>query len=158
VVGGKKLQREATFENRSLRPANESDAIKIRDLIHRVHINPMDLNWQHFVIMETKNGDLIGCCQIKTHGDRSMELASLAVEEAYRGQGVARILIQHLLERSPRPLHLMCRPELASIYEKFGFRTIAPEAMPPYFRRIQRLARILGVFAGSHGPTIMRLE
>jgi N-acetylglutamate synthase-like GNAT family acetyltransferase len=140
-----------------LRPASEKDAPAIRSLIHRVGINPTNLNWRHFVVA-TQDGKFIACGQLKPHGDGSLELASLAVEEMYRGQGVARAIIEHLMSKSPRPLYLMCRPALIPFYQKFGFQTIGTEDMPPYFRRISRVVRALGFLAGSDGPAIMRAD
>ena len=149
---------EVDIANFQLRPAVESDAAKIRGLIHRADINPMDLNWRHFIVAETDEGAFIGCAQLKPHGDGSLELASLAVEEGYRGQGVARELIEHLLAQAPRPLYLMCRPELGIFYEPFGFRVIGAEEMPPYFRRMLRVIRVFVFLARREGPLIMRVE
>jgi N-acetylglutamate synthase-like GNAT family acetyltransferase len=118
----------------------------------------MDLNWKHFIIAETPEQKFIGCAQLKPHKDGSLELASIAVEEAYRRQGVARALIEHQLAHSPRPLYLMCRPELGLFYERFGFKAIDEEGMPTYFRRIHRLMQAMVSLAGQAGPLIMRLE
>ena len=141
-----------------LRPALESDAPMIRDLIHRVGINPLDLDWRHFVIAGSTGSQFMGCAQLKPHRDGSLELASLAVETGYRGQGVARAIIEHLLAHSPRPLYLMCQPALVPLYEKFGFQVIALDAMPPYFRRILRLVQALVLLAKHAAPSVMRLD
>ena len=141
-----------------LRPALESDAFRIRDLIHRVGINPMGLDWRRFVVVEMADGRFMGCGQLKPHGDGSLELASLAVEQEYRRQGIARALIGHFMAHSPRPLFLMCRPALVPFYEKFGFRVLGTEGMPPYFRRIRRLVRALVFLSRSDGPSVMRLD
>jgi N-acetylglutamate synthase-like GNAT family acetyltransferase len=135
----------------SLRPAIESDKTKITDLIHRSGINPMDLDWRRFVVVE-QGGAFAGCGQLKPHGDDSLELASIAVEKPYRGQGVARLIITHLLAQSPRPLYLTCRSSLGALYEKFGFHAIDADEMPAYFRRISRLAKVLIKFMrpGEH--------
>jgi len=141
-----------------LRPALESDASNIHDLIHRVGINPLDLDWRHFVIAASADSRFMGCAQLKQHRDGSFELASLAVQQEYRGQGVARAIIEHFLVHSPRPLFLMCQPALTPFYEKFGFQVIQLDAMPPYFRRILRLVRAL-VFLSKHAaPSVMRLD
>ena len=141
-----------------LRPALESDAPNIRDLIHRVGINPLDLDWRHFIIAGSADNLFIGCAQLKQHRDGSFELASLAVEQEYRGQGVARAIIEYFLAHSPRPLYLMCQPSLVPFYDKFGFRETGSEEMPPYFRRIRRLVRAL-VFLTKHAtPSVMRLD
>ncbi len=132
--------------------------MKIRDLIHRVGINPMDLNWKRFIVAEIPDGLFIGCAQLKVHGDNSLELASIAVEESFRGQGVARALINHLLAHSPRPVYLMCRPALGIFYDQFGFRVLGPDAMPPYFRRILKGLRVFIFLTKHEGPLIMRLD
>jgi len=67
------------------------------------------LDWKRFVVAETHDGGFIGCGQLKPHKDSSLELASIAVDASYRGQGVARAMIEHLLASSllagrPRPL------------------------------------------------------
>lgn len=136
------------------RPAEKADAPVIRALIHKVGINPMDLDWRHFTVAETGDGKFVGCGQLKPHRDGSLELASLAVEEIYRRQGVARALIEHLMAQSPRPLHLMCRPSLQPLYEKFGFRVANVAQMPPYFLRIHRIMHLL---AGRSGPLVMQV-
>ncbi|PKO00387.1 MAG: hypothetical protein CVU42_04230 [Chloroflexi bacterium HGW-Chloroflexi-4] len=141
-----------------LRPALETDTVKIRDLIRRVKINPFDLKWQHFIVAETLQSVFLGCAQLKHHKDGSVELASLAVEEDFRRKGVAKALIEQLLTQSPRPLYLMCRPELGIFYRPFGFNAIEADEMPPYFRRMVRLIKVFVFFSRREGPLIMRLD
>lgn len=141
-----------------LRQAVENDAPRIRNLIHRVGINPLGLDWRRFLVAETDDGMFIGCGQLKPHADGSLEMASLAVEEKYRGRGVSRAIIERLLAESPRPLYLMCRPELGSLYEKFGFQAVDSSALSPYFRRIRRLVHTVVSLTGRDGPLIMRLD
>jgi predicted acetyltransferase len=61
----------------------------------------------------------------------------------HRGEGVARLIIEHLLKESPRPLYLMCQSGLGPLYEKFGFGPIPYEEMPRYFQRISKLAGLV---------------
>jgi len=128
-----------------LRPATEDDSSFIKDLIHRVGINPMDLDWNRFVIAVDGSGKMLGCGQLKPHGRNVIELASIAVEPPYQHQGIARAIIEHLIARAPRPLYLTCRSRLGSFYEKWGFRSIATDEMPPYYRRLARLAKVMRV-------------
>ena len=126
-----------------VRPATRQDFPKIRALIHTVSINPTGLDWKHFLVAVLPDNTLLGCGQIKPHFDGSLELASIAVQEQARGQGVARAVIQELLAREKmRPLYLMCRARLEPLYVKFGFHSIVPEEMPVYFQRVSRAERI----------------
>lgn len=124
-----------------LRPATEPDAPAIRSLVRTVHINPSGLDWKRFILAVAPGGKMIGCGQIKPHHDGTRELASLAVWPEYRNQGVARVIMAHLMTENPPPLYLMCRSELEIFYEKFGFQTVTQEELPLYFRRMMSLAR-----------------
>jgi N-acetylglutamate synthase-like GNAT family acetyltransferase len=126
-----------------LRPARAEDDLDIRKLIHQVGINPLGLQWERFVLAVDRRGIMIGCGQIKKHGDGSLELASIAVVEGWRSRGVASAIICHLLEAEHGRLYLTCREELGPFYLRFGFRQSVPDELPPYFRRLSRLARIL---------------
>jgi amino-acid N-acetyltransferase len=129
----------------SLRPATSTDFPAIRGLIRLVQINPIDLDWQRFVIAVTPEGEMIGCGQVKPHGDGSRELASIAVTPPWRKRGVARAIIEHLTASEPGTLYLTCRASLGPFYTRFGFKAIEQPEMPPYFRRISRLMKALGV-------------
>ncbi len=130
----------------TLRPATEDDSAFIKELVHRVGINPLGLDWHRFVIAVDRSGKMLGCGQLKPHGSETIELASIAVEPEFRHQGVARMIIEHLIIRAPRPLYLTCRSGLGSFYEKWGFHPIEPDEMPPYFRRLARLAGVMNIF------------
>ncbi len=104
----------------------------------------MNLHWEHFILAVDGQGRIIGCGQIKPHRDGSRELASIAVEPCCRGWGVARAVIERLMAGQEPPLYLTCRSSLTPLYQKFGFRVVeAIREMPPYFRRIVRIFRIM---------------
>ncbi len=129
----------------SLRPATSNDAAAIRALIHRVQINPWGLDWHRFLVAVDEGGRLIGCGQLKPHGQGVIELASIAVEQDYRDRGIARRIIDALIAQAPRPLYLTCRSSIGPMYAKWGFRPMELPEMPPYF---QRLARVMSVVSG----------
>jgi N-acetylglutamate synthase-like GNAT family acetyltransferase len=131
----------------TIRPAREAEASQIRDLIHLVGINPMGLDWKRFVVAVNDRDEMIGCGQLKPHGQEVLELASIAVYPEHQGKGVARAIIEYLLKNSPRPLYLMCQSSLGPLYEKFGFRAIPYEEMPRYFQRISKLAGLVTTLA-----------
>ena len=125
-----------------LRPAREEDFPAIRNLIHSVGINPTGLDWRRFLLAVTPEDEMIGCGQIKPHQDGSRELASIAVQKDWRGRGVASAIIERLVAGSDGPLYLTCRASLGKFYQRFGFRHLKPDEMPPYFRRINQLASL----------------
>jgi len=127
----------------SLRPATETDFPEIKTLIRRVRINPTRLDWRHFTVAVNGFGQMIACVQLKPVPGGLTELASLAVQSAYRHQGIAHTLIEHLLADSPRPLYLTCRSGLGGLYAKYGFQVVEGDDMPRYYKRLQRLANTL---------------
>jgi N-acetylglutamate synthase-like GNAT family acetyltransferase len=144
----------------TIRPAVRDDFSEIRSLINTVHINPTGLDWRRFLVAISLQKELLGCGQIKYHADGSRELASIAVCERARGKGIARAVIMDLLEKErTRPIYLMCRARLELFYAKFEFRIVTMEAMPPYFRRISRIAQLLNLNTLAEDRLIvMRLD
>jgi len=130
-----------------LRAARETESAQIRELIHLVGINPMDLDWRRFTVAVNDRDVMIGCGQLKPHGKEILELASLAVYPEHQGKGVARAIIEYLLKDGPRPLYLMCESSLGPFYEKFGFRGISYEEMPRFFQRISKLVGLAATLA-----------
>jgi N-acetylglutamate synthase-like GNAT family acetyltransferase len=130
-----------------IRPARETDAAQIRDLIYLVGINPMGLDRKRFIVAVNDHDEMIACGQLKPHGQEILELASIAVYPEHQGKGIARAIIEHLLKDSPRPLYLMCQSSLGPFYEKFGFRGISYDEMPRYFQRMSKLAGLVTTLA-----------
>lgn len=138
--------------------ATRRDRARIRRLVWKVGINPFGLRWQNFLVAKDGRKKLIGCGQLKPHGKRTIELASIAVEEEFRSRGVARAVIEELLAGAPRPLYLVCLPRLTRFYERFGFIAADTDHLPLHFRRIRRVARIIRALHRSRVPVIMRLD
>ena len=132
--------------NFTLRPARESESRQIKDLIHRVGINPMDLDWRRFIVAVNDQEQIIGTGQIKPHGKEVLELASIAVRPESQGQGIARAIIERLLKDSPRPLYLTCLSTMEPLYQKFGFVALSHEEMPRYYQRLSKLANTMLTF------------
>ena len=143
-----------------LRPATKADAPGIRALVYQAQLNPLDLDWPRFIVAVSPDGELVGCGQVKPHRDGSRELASIVVAPAFRNQGIARAIIEHLMAHHPGILFLTCRSSLGPFYERLGYRLIQQDEMPPYFRRVSRLFRLLGKahLIGGEGLLVMRRE
>ncbi len=132
---------------RHIRPATASDQKIIEHIIHAANINRLSLDWRRFIVAEDNGAPssslrIIGIGQIKPHGDGSRELASLAVIPSRQGQGIGSAIIRALMAKETGVLYLTCRAQLETYYTRFGFHRIARAEMPPYFRRIIRLANI----------------
>src|SRR4030067_451475 len=126
-----------------LRRARAGDQPAIRHLVSANHLNPLSLDWQDFVVAVDTSDQVLGIGQVKRHGDGSRELASIAVVEARRRQGIAQAIILELMRANPPPLYLTCRSVMGHYYSRFGFDSLDIEQMPPYFRRLYRLARLM---------------
>lgn len=142
-----------------LQPATSAQQAEIKHLVQAAQINPLGLDWRRFVVAMDETGAVIGCGQLKPHDDDSLELASIVVAPGWRGQGVARAVIEHLLADSRRPLWLTCMSVLVPFYARFGFYEVTdlPE-MPPYFRRVSRLFGLLVQLSPSSALSVMRCD
>ena len=129
----------------TLTQALESDFPSIKALIDETRINPTGLDWRRFTVARSAQGEVVGCGQLKPHGDGTTELASIAVTQTWRRQGVASAVIRKLIADAPRPLYLTCLSHNGSFYEKFGFRTIRGDELPKYFRRLTKVAGLVKV-------------
>lgn len=133
-----------------IRPARAEDQARINDLVRSARLNPLRLDWNNFVVAEEQDGEVVACGQIRTHRDGTQELASIVVDEGWRGRGLARAVIERLMDRAGRPLWLMCRSGLAPLYDRFGFEEVGPQDdQPTYFRRVRGLASVYHLLAGT---------
>ena len=138
-----------------LRPAQAADAAAIRRLVWRARINPLGLDWRRFWLV-TFEERLAAMGQVKPHAGGLRELASIATEPAHRGKGLARGVILTLMAQHSPPLYLTCRAELRAFYQPFGFTELGPEEMPPYYRRLWKLVRLLRPGGREEGMAVMR--
>lgn len=82
---------------------------------------------QIFVALHEDN--VVGTCAIAPHGADELELAKLTVSSAFRGQGIARHLVERCLayarERDARRVSLVSSSRLRAalrLYESLGFK------------------------------------
>ena len=142
-----------------LRPATAAEQKHIEAIIRAARINPFAVKWPHFTLaVDDGSGEIVGTIQIKTHGDGSRELASLAVVPQWQGRGLARRLVEHLLSRTTGTLYLTCRNSLGGLYAKFGFRAVGESKMTPYFRRLTKVAAVLRPLMRRHDTLLVMMR
>lgn len=135
-----------------VRPAQSSDFPAIRELIRRVGINPLGLDWRRFVVAVDENGGLAGCGQVKYHFGGTREMASIAVLPELQGQGIGSLIVGRLLELHHPPLYLTCVASRSSFYRQFGFRVLDLSEMPRYFRIIAQIYPVFRVLFRRSEP------
>jgi len=118
----------------TLRDATAEDQPTIRGIVRAANINPTGLDWPRFIVAED-GGAVVGVGQVKPHRDGTRELASIAVVPDRQGQGIGSAIIAELLRREKGVVHLTCRSQLQSYYERFGFKRLETRDYPPYFAR-----------------------
>ena len=85
------------------------------------------------------DGEAVGCAGLKRYSDADAEVKRLWVEPAFRGKGIATMLMDRVEERAKaqgyRRVILQTRPimpDAVALYEKRGYRLIPN--YPPYDR------------------------
>jgi amino-acid N-acetyltransferase len=112
-----------------LRPATPGDLNAIRWLVLTVPLDPTQLRWQQFWVIE-HGGRVIACGQLRSF-EQAQELGSLVVARGWRDRGLGSILVNHLIQQATDPLYLECLGQrLASYYQKFGFEPVDWETLP----------------------------
>ena len=128
-----------------LRRASAKDLWSIRKLVLSAKLDPTQLRWQQFLVIEC-DGNLVACGQLRNFSG-VQELGSLVVAKNWRDRGLGTYLATHLIQQATQPLYLECLGKrLEKIYTKFGFVPISWEEIPPSLKfkfGISQLAKIL---------------
>ena len=112
-----------------LRRASAKDAWTIRLLVLRALLDPTQLRWQQFWLIECED-NVVACGQLRHFLD-AQELGSLVVIPAWRRRGLGSYLTQHLIEEATKPLYLECLGnELTKFYSRFGFVPVSWQELP----------------------------
>lgn len=144
------------------RLASAEDIWSIRLLVFRSKLDPTQIRWQQFWLVEC-DGRLVACGQLRNFSG-AQELGSLVVVRGWRGRGLGTVLTQHLIEQATQPLYLECLgQQLAQFYRRCGFVPISFQDLPPSLKRkfgLSQLAkRLIGIpvvfmqYRGSICPT-----
>jgi amino-acid N-acetyltransferase len=113
----------------SIRPASAQDIKSIRMLVWSARLDPTQLRWQQFWVIEC-NGDLVACGQLRNFAG-AQELGSLVVMKDWRDRGLGSYLTKHLIAQATQPLYLECLGKrLATFYTRFGFVEVPVQELP----------------------------
>jgi len=131
-----------------LRKATSKDASSIRWLVFKAKLDPTQLKWQQFRVIEFNN-NIIACGQLRNFAE-AQELGSLVVNKNWRNRGLGSFLTQHLIEQATQPLYLECLGDkLINYYQKFGFAPIdfqdLPASLKGKFKISQLGKQLIGV-------------
>jgi amino-acid N-acetyltransferase len=112
-----------------LRQAGASDIWAIRKLVLSAKLDPTQIRWSQFWVIECK-GHLVACGQLRSFPG-AQELGSLVVTPTWRGRGLGSYLTKHLIQAATEPLYLECLgSRLAEFYTRFGFVRISWQELP----------------------------
>ncbi|MEG4347195.1 GNAT family N-acetyltransferase [Microcoleus sp. A003_D6] len=128
-----------------LRQASEQDIKSIRMLVWSAKLDPTQLRWQQFWVIECE-GKLAACGQLRNFAG-AQELGSLVVAKDWRDRGLGSYLTKYLIEQATEPLYLECLGKrLASFYTRFGFVEVSVQELPQSLKfkfGLSQLAKIL---------------
>ncbi|HVQ27115.1 MAG TPA: arsenic resistance N-acetyltransferase ArsN2 [Planctomycetota bacterium] len=84
-------------------PARPHDLRGALELLGRSELTQQDVSegWGHYFVVREDDGRVVGVAGLELHGDFGL-LRSVAVDEDYRGQGLAAALIEAVLQRAQR--------------------------------------------------------
>jgi len=118
-------------------PARPHDLRGALELLGRAELTQQDVaeRWGHYFVVREDDGRVVGVAGLEVHGDDGL-LRSVAVDEDYRGQGLAASLVEAAMERARRVnLHsvYLLTTGARAYFERHGFadcpRDLAPAAI-----------------------------
>jgi N-acetylglutamate synthase-like GNAT family acetyltransferase len=98
------------------------------------------LDWRYFYVAALDDGTLIGCVQTRPHRTGILEVASFAMDRAWRNWMVAARLSRYVIAQSRQPLWGTCTSRVMPFYKRLGAREAAdPASVPAYMRRRRKI-------------------
>ena len=119
-------------------PARPHDLGGALELLGRSELTQQDVGegWGHYFVVREDDGRVIGVAGLELHGEDGL-LRSVAVDEDYRGQGLAGALIEAVLERAQRvglrSVYLLTTTG-RDYFARRGFKDCARDAAPSAIR------------------------
>ena len=134
------LTRAAEHVAPVIRPAAIGDVPYIHHLLEiyaaQGNLLPRTMNelYRHlrdFFVAEV-NGKVAGCGALEIFTESLGEVRSLVVDDAWKGQGFGRLLVQRIIEeaRAIGLKRLMALTYVAPFFHKLGFKTVPMDTLP----------------------------
>ena len=116
-----------------LEAAKAADLPEIDELIAAVNGDRVDLATDQFVVAKSEDARILGCGRLRPYPE-FCEIASLAVADDVRAEGIGRAIVSRLLEQYTGTIYLICEDEVLEFFRRFGFESIPEAEMPPGLR------------------------
>jgi N-acetylglutamate synthase-like GNAT family acetyltransferase len=126
----------------TVRRARQEDQSVISAMVRGARLNPSGLDWERFVVAE-RSGHTVGVAQLRRYADGATELASLVVEPAARGHGIAMQLVDALLAGEQEPVYTLIDRRFVEHFTRWGFALIEASQLPRSVSRGYRIGRVV---------------
>lgn len=123
-----------------VRPATVADADRIHELIANYSAIGKLLprskaeilrRIRDFFVVE-RQGEVLGCGALEVFSGELGEIRSLVVDERHRGEGLGRLLAEHMIAEARRLglTRMMALTYMPEFFHKLGFETVPKSALP----------------------------
>ena len=113
--------------------AKAADMPEIEDLIAAVDGDRADLGAEQFVVAKSEDARILGCGRLRPYPD-FCEIASMAVADDVRANGIGLAIVNRLLEMYAGTILLICEDEVVEFFRRFEFELILETEMPTALR------------------------
>lgn len=123
----------------NIKPAALNDATWINEQYKSIDFMLSDISNEYILISES-DGKKCGLGRITKVDNRSVEMGGIYVLPEFRKKGIARKIVQELLDNNPYPeKYVWCIPfgHLSEFYQSFGFSryNADPDQIPENIRK-----------------------
>jgi amino-acid N-acetyltransferase len=134
-------QQKENNDRKMIRPATIHDVPRIQEVINShaelgrmlfKSLAQLFEDLRDFAVYEDEDGKVVGCCALTIIWADLSEVRSLAVDEACRGRGIGRQLVEWCVDEARRLgiRKLMSLTYEQRFFEKLGFEVVPKEALP----------------------------
>ncbi|MDX2228298.1 MAG: GNAT family N-acetyltransferase [Leptolyngbyaceae cyanobacterium bins.349] len=117
-------------------------------------------NWPTYYVVECQHLP-VACAAVSYFGEFCV-LYHVVVAPGWRRQGLASVLVEHLVKQAKPPIYLVCKPRLIPFYQQLGFESLPwhhlSRPLKTHFRDFavdRRLSRVhWEIMAFSHEGTV----